>query len=707
MSTASGPALKGGVDVGIPLGVPAFLLAILAMLIVPLPAFALDISFTFNIALSIVIIMACVYTQKPLDFATFPTVILLVTLLRLALNIASTRIVLLEGHTGPDAAGHVIQAFGEFVIGGNFAVGMVVFSILVIINFVVVTKGAGRISEVSARFTLDAMPGKQMAIDADLSAGIIDHEESRRRREEVVSEADFYGSMDGASKFVKGDAVAGILILFINVIGGLLIGVFQHDMAVGDALRNYTLLTIGDGLVAQIPSLVLSTATAIMVTRVSKDQDMGGQLLSQIFASPNSLGVAAVIMGIMGILPGMPNLAFLSLAGVAGVVSFLARKGEAGQTKQGQPDADADASSSGEPGQKAALPGTAEVSWDDILPVDTVGLEVGFRLIPLVDAQQDGQLMGRIKGVRKKLSQELGFLVTSIHIRDNLDLQPNRYRLTLMGVTMAEAEVYPERSLAINPGEVVGTPPDGIQTKDPAFGMDAVWIEAHQVDQVQMQGYTVVDCSTVIATHISQILRDHASELLGREEVQRMLDKLAESYPRLVEDLVPDSISLGVLHRILKNLLNEQIPIRDMRSIAENLASESQRSQDPAVLTATVRVALGRYIASQISDMNGEIEVLALDASLERILQESNVTPGVGGLVIEPGLAEGMCQSLIECARRQEAMGKPVVLLVAPGLRPYLASFASQMVKDIHVLSYEEIPDKRNIRVVASVGGAQ
>jgi len=704
MSTSSSTALKGGFDVGIPLGVPAFLLAILAMLIVPLPAFALDISFTFNIALALVIIMACVYTQKPLDFATFPTVILLVTLLRLALNIASTRVVLLEGHTGPDAAGHVIQAFGEFVIGGNFAVGMVVFSILVIINFVVVTKGAGRISEVSARFTLDAMPGKQMAIDADLSAGIIDHEESRRRREEVVSEADFYGSMDGASKFVKGDAIAGILILFINIIGGLLIGVFQHKMAVGDALKNYTLLTIGDGLVAQIPSLVLSTATAIMVTRVSKDQDMGGQLLSQLFASPNSLAVAAIIMGIMGMLPGMPNLAFLSLAGLAGAGSYLSRKNAAGESKRVQAETESAAEEAAGQASKAAM---ADVGWDDIQPVDTVGLEVGFRLIPLVDAQQDGQLMARIKGVRKKLSQELGFLVTSIHIRDNLDLSPNRYRVTMMGVTMAEADVYPERSLAINPGEVVGTPPEGIQTQDPAFGMDAVWIEAHQVDQVQMQGYTVVDCSTVIATHISQILREHAAELLGREEVQRMLDKLAESYPKLVEDLVPDSISIGVLHRVLKNLLDEHIPIRDMRTIAENLASESQRSQDPAVLTATVRVALGRYIASQISDMNGEIEVLALDASLERILQESNVTPGVGGLVIEPGLAEGMCQSLIECARRQEVMGKPVVLLVAPGLRPYLASFARQVVKDIHVLSYEEIPDKRNIRVVASVGGAQ
>ena len=705
MSTTSSPALKGGFGVGIPLGVPAFLLAILAMLIVPLPAFALDISFTFNIALSLVIIMACVYTQKPLDFATFPTVILLVTLLRLALNIASTRVVLLEGHTGPDAAGHVIQAFGEFVIGGNFAVGMVVFSILVIINFVVVTKGAGRISEVSARFTLDAMPGKQMAIDADLSAGIIDHEESRRRREEVVSEADFYGSMDGASKFVKGDAIAGILILFINIIGGLLIGVFQHKMAVGDALKNYTLLTIGDGLVAQIPSLVLSTATAIMVTRVSKDQDMGGQLLSQLFASPNSLAVAAIIMGIMGVLPGMPNLAFLGLAGVAGIGAYMARKKASDISTRVKSETDSAATD--ENGQATSKPAVVDIGWDDIQPVDTVGLEVGFRLIPLVDTQQDGQLMARIKGVRKKLSQELGFLVASIHIRDNLDLAPHRYRVTMMGVTMAEADVYPERSLAINPGEVVGTPPEGVQTKDQAFGMVAIWIEAHHVDHVQMQCYTVVDGSTVIATHISQILREHASELLGREEVQRMLDKLGESYPRLVEDLVPDSISLGVLHRVLKNLLDEQIPIRDMRTIAENLASESHGSQDPAVLTAAVRVSLGRYIVSQISGMNGESEVLALDASLERILQYSNVTPGVGGLVIEPGLAEGMCHSLIECARRQEALGKPVALLVAPGLRPYLASFARQVIKDIHVLSYEEIPDKRNIRVVASVGGAQ
>ncbi len=687
--------LRQGLGRGMPLGVPLFLVAILAMLIVPLPSFFLDVAFTFNIALSLVIIMACVYSQRPLDFATFPTVLLLVTLLRLALNIASTRVVLLEGHTGPDAAGHVIEAFGQFVIGGNYAVGIVVFTILVIINFVVVTKGAGRISEVSARFTLDAMPGKQMAIDADLNAGIIDHEESRRRREEVVAEADFYGSMDGASKFVKGDAIAGIMILFINIVGGLFIGTLQHDMALSEALRDYTLLTIGDGLVAQIPSLVLSTATAIMVTRVSKEQDMGGQVIVQLFDSPRSLAVAAVVMGIMGVLPGMPNLAFLALAGFAGYGAYWIHRRQ--RRRHETPAVEESVSAE----EEALDEGPSDVTWDDIQPVDPVGLEVGFRLIPLVDTRQGGQLMGRIKGVRKKLSQELGFLVTPIHIRDNLDLAPNRYRLTLMGVTVAEAEVYPERSLAIDPGSVTG-PLEGIETRDPAFGMKAYWIEAGVVDQAQAQGYTVVDCSTVIATHISQILNEHAHELLGREEVQRMLDRLAESHPKLVEDLVPGTITLGVLHRVLRNLLEERIPVRDLRSIAEVLASEGHRSQDPDTLTAIVRVALGRYIVSRISGLSDEIEVMTIDPELERILQEGCQGDG---LVIEPGLAEGLCQSLVESASRQEIMGKPPILLVPPQLRRHLAGFARQVVKNLHVLSFDEIPDKRNIRVVASVGG--
>ncbi len=692
--------LRAGLGRGIPLGVPLFLLSVLAMLIVPLPAFMLDISFTFNIALSLVIIMTCVYAQKPLDFATFPTVLLLVTLLRLALNIASTRVVLLDGHNGPGAAGHVIEAFGEFVIGGNYAVGIVVFAILVIINFVVVTKGAGRISEVSARFTLDAMPGKQMAIDADLNAGLIDHEESKRRREEVVAEADFYGSMDGASKFVKGDAIAGIMILFINVIGGLLIGSMQHDMPLAEALRTYTLLTIGDGLVAQIPSLVLSTATAIMVTRVSKNQDMGGQVIKQLFDGPRSLAVAAVVMGVVGILPGMPNLAFLSLAALAAYGAYWIQ-----QRNRVQPPAEESEAVTAE-AREESEDAPLEVSWDDIQPVDTVGLEVGFRLIPLVDTRQGGQLMARIKGVRKKLSQELGFLVTSIHIRDNLDLAPNRYRLTLMGVSVAEAEVYPERHLAIDPGDVTG-PLEGIKTEDPAFGMDAYWIEGNQIDQAQAQGYTVVDCSTVVATHISQVLNEHAHELLGREEVQRMLDRLAESNPKLVEDLVPGAVSLGILHRVLRNLLEERIPVRDLRSIAEVLAAEAHKSQDPDVLTSYVRVALGRYIVSKISGLSDDIEVMTLDPELERILQESAQGAQGEGLVIEPGLAEGLCQSLLESAGRQEVMGKPVVLLVPPLLRRLLAGFARQVVKSIHVLSYDEIPDKRNIRVVSSIGGPQ
>ncbi len=676
------------------LGIPVLVLLMLAMLVVPLPPFMLDMLFSFNITLSLVILLAAIYALRPLDFGVFPTILLISTLLRLGLNIASTRVVLLEGHTGPDAAGKVIEAFGSFVIGGNYAVGLVVFAILVIINFVVVTKGAGRVSEVSARFTLDAMPGKQMAIDADLNAGVLTQEEAQERRKEVIREADFYGSMDGASKFVRGDAIAGILILFINIIGGFAIGMLQHDMAASDAVRNYTLLTIGDGLVAQIPSLLLSTATAIIVTRVSSDQDMSGQIISQLFNEPKVLGVTSGVVGIMGIIPGMPNVAFLSLAALGGGTAYLQsrKKSEAAVRKQQELVAP--------PPQSQEV---KELSWDDVVPVDTVGLEVGYRLIPLVDKNQGGQLMGRIKGIRKKLTQELGFLMPPVHIRDNLELSPNVYRITLLGATIGESEIHPDRELAINPGQVFGTLP-GIAGKDPAFGLEAVWIEPGQKDQAQTMGYTVVDPSTVVATHLSHILSSHASELLGREEVQHLLDSLAKAMPKLVDGLVPDILPLGVVVRVLQNLLEDGIPIRDMRRIAETLADEGSRSQDPAVLTAMVRVALGRAIVQKINGLATELPVVTLDPQLEQLLQDSIRTSGGGALGLEPGLAEKMFHSLSETTQRQEVAGQPAVLLVSPVVRSVLAKLLRNSIPQLKVLSYNEIPDDIQLKIIGTVG---
>jgi flagellar biosynthesis protein FlhA len=676
------------------LGAPLLVMIMLAMMIVPLPPIALDMLFSFNIALSLVVMLVVVYTLRPLDFAVFPTVLLLTTLMRLSLNIASTRVVLLQGHTGTDAAGQVIRAFGEFVVGGNYAVGLVVFAILVIINFVVVTKGAGRVSEVSARFTLDAMPGKQMAIDADLNAGLVTQEEAKLRRAEVAREADFYGSMDGASKFVRGDAVAGIMILFINILGGLAVGTLQHGMAFSAALQNYTLLTIGDGLVAQIPSLILSTAAAIIVTRVSSSQDMGRQIVSQMFDNPRVLGVTAGVIGFMGLIPGMPNLAFLTLASAAGAGAYMI-------AQRKRAEALAPALPVTAPVDTQAAP--KELGWDDVAPVDTVGLEVGYRLIPLVDKNQGGQLMARIKGVRKKLSQELGFLIPPVHIRDNLDLAPNAYRITLLGTIIAEAEIYPERELAINPGRVYGAVP-GIAGRDPAFGLEAVWVERGARDQAQTLGYTVVDASTVVATHLSHVLQTHAHELLGREDVQQLLNNLAKTAPKLVEDLVPKTVPMGAVLKVLQNLLEERIPLRDMRSIAETLAVQGVASQDPAALTAAVRVALGRAILQHINGIAAELPVITLDPALEQILQQSLQVAGSGGMGFEPGLVERMRNALAQSAQRQEAAGQPAVLLVSAPLRPWLARFVRHSIPQLRVLSYNEVPDDKQIRIVATVG---
>ena len=588
---------------------PLLLLAMLAMLLVPLPPLALDVLFTFNIALSLGILLTTIYVKRPLDFGVFPSILLIVTLLRLALNIASTRVVLLNGHTGTASAGRVIEAFGEFVVGGNYAVGLVIFAILVIINFVVVTKGAGRVSEVSARFTLDAMPGKQMAIDADLNAGVIDQDEARHRRQEIGEEADFYGSMDGSSKFVRGDAIAGILILFINIIGGLIIGTSQHELSLTNAVHNYTLLTIGDGLVAQVPSLLLSTAVAIIVTRVSKSQDMRAQVTTQLFQDPRTLTVTGAIVGTLGLVPGMPNLAFLSLAAVC---LLLANRVRQRQRAVAPPE-------TVEPSPEAALP---DLSWQDVDPVDLVGLEVGYRLIPLVDSQRKGPLVARIKGVRKKLTEELGFLVSPVHIRDNLDLSPNAYRISLAGVAIGENEVHVDKELAINPGQVFGKV-DGIPTEDPAFGLEAFWIESAQREEAQMLGFTVVDPATVVATHLSQLLQTNAHELLGHEEAQQLFDRLASVSPKLVEELTPKLLPMSTITRVLQNLLEESIPLKNIRKIAETLAEHASRSQDPGVLCAAVRVALGRSIVHNVAGTRVELPVMTLEPELERILNES------------------------------------------------------------------------------------
>ncbi|EPW6433984.1 flagellar biosynthesis protein FlhA [Vibrio parahaemolyticus] len=677
------------------IGAPVMVLATLAMVVLPIPAFLLDMFFTFNIALAMVVLLVTVYTRRPLDFAAFPTVLLIATLLRLALNVASTRVVLLHGHEGGNAAGNVIEAFGNVVIGGNYAVGLVVFLILMIINFMVVTKGAGRISEVSARFTLDALPGKQMAIDADLNAGLIDQEQARVRRFEVTKEADFYGSMDGASKFVKGDAIAGILILFINIIGGLSIGMAQYGLGFGEAIQIYTLLTIGDGLVAQIPSLLLSIAAAMMVTRQNTDEDMGEQLVFQMFDNPKALMITAAILGVMGIVPGMPHFAFLTLAVAAGTGAYLIDKRQKQKAKE--PALPAKAEGGSEPISQR------ELSWDDVQPVDIIGLEVGYRLIPLVDRDQGGELLERVKGVRKKLSQDFGFLIPAVHIRDNLELTPNSYRITLMGVAVGEAEIRPDQELAINPGQVYGMI-DGEPTMDPAFGLEAVWIREEQREHAQALGYTVVDSSTVLATHLSQLLTNNASQLIGHEEVQNLLEMLGRSAPKLVENFVPDQLPLGVVVKVLQNLLNEAIPIRDIRTIVQTLAEYSSKSQEPDILTAAVRISLKRLIVQEINGIEPELPVITLIPELEQILHQTMQASGGESAGIEPGLAERLQSSLSHATQEQELKGEPAVLLTSGVLRSTLAKFVKNTIPNLRVLSYQEIPDEKQIRIVQAVG---
>ena len=685
-SAFTGPRLMSMLRQG--LGAPLAVLALLAMLVVPLPPTILDALFSFNIALSLVVLLAVIYVRRPLDFTIFPILLLATTMLRLALNVASTRVVLVNGHEGPGAAGKVIEAFAEFVVGGNYAVGIVVFAILTIINFVVITKGAGRISEVSARFILDAMPGKQMAIDADLNAGLLTRDEAKARREEVREESDFYGAMDGASKFIRGDAIAGILILFINLIGGLAIGVLQHDMAVGEAAKTYTMLSIGDGLVAQLPALLVSSAVAMLVTRASRSQDMGNSMAGQVFGQHKALTVAAGLMGLVGLVPGMPNLMFLTLSAILGTIAWkIWKKGEEEKNN---------------PMPALAAPGaatSAELSWDEVRPIDPLGLEVGYRLIPLVDKAQGGEMMSRIKAVRRKLTQDLGFLVPPVHISDNLELPANGYRLLVHGVPVASAEIHPDRELALDSGGAFG-PIDGIPGKDPAFGLDAVWIHPHEHATAESLGYTVVDAATVVATHLSHLVREHAPELLGHDEVQQLLTTLGKTAPKLVEDLTPKSLPLSTVVRVMQNLLIERVSVRQLRRIVEALVEHAPHNTDPASLTAAVRTALGRFIVQEISGMAPELPVYTLAPALERVLQDS--TQGTGA-ALEPGLAERLHQSLSECVSKQDARSEPAVVLVPGSVRAALARLVRHSVPSLSVLAYSEVPEDKRLKLLGTI----
>ena len=670
---------------------PLLIVMILSMMILPLPPWLLDLLFTFNIALGLMVLLTSMYTTKPLDFAAFPTILLLTTLLRLSLNVASTRVVLLHGHTGPDAAGKVIEAFGHFLVGGNFAVGLVVFVILVVINFVVITKGAGRIAEVSARFTLDAMPGKQMAIDADLNAGLIGEAEARQRRAEIAQEAEFYGSMDGASKFVRGDAIAGILILLITLVGGLVVGVMQHDLSMGEAGKQYVLLAVGDGLVAQIPALVISTAAGLVVSRVGTGSDLSEQVLAQLFARCQVLNLAAGVLFLLGIIPGMPHFAFLFFGSALAALAYWLKL----RDQQPAPAA--------EPEPVAQPEAVQEATWDDIVPVDTLGLEVGYRLIPLVDKAQDGELLRRIKAIRKKFAQEVGFLPPAVHIRDNLELKPAGYRITLKGVVIGEGEAFPGQFLAINPGRATGTLP-GAATKDPAFGLPATWIDASQRDRATTSGFTVVDAGTVIATHLSHLVTQNAAALLGRAEVQQLIDHFSRATPKLIDDLVPKLIPFSTLQKVLQNLLAEGVHVRDLRTIVETLTDHAAHTQDATELTGAVRIALGASIVQQIYGSAPELSVIVIEPELEKVLNQALAAEGFG---LEPGLAETLLREAGAAARHQEALGLPTALLVPDRMRAQLARLLRRALPQLRVLAHAEIPDSRNVRVSSVLGGAQ
>lgn len=673
------------------LGAPIAILLVLSMMVLPLPPFALDLLFTFNIAMAVMVMMVAAHMVRPLDFAAFPTVLLLTTLMRLSLNVASTRVVLLEGHTGTGAAGKVIESFGHFLIGGNFAVGLIVFAILVVINFIVVTKGAERIAEVGARFTLDAMPGKQMAVDADLNAGLINEAEAKRRRVELSDEADFFGSMDGASKFVRGDAVAGMLILAINIVGGFIIGVAQHGLSAGQAADSYILLAVGDALVAQVPALLISVAAAMVVSRVGTDKDIGSQIGKQVFGSAKSLAITAGVIGALGLIPGMPHVVFLLIAAGMGYLAYWLRN------KEQQLEA-----------AKAVKPimpsseGAGEASWEDLVPVDTLGLEVGYRLITLVDKSKEGDLLSRIKGVRRKFAQEVGFLPPPVHIRDNLELRPSQYRISLRGAVVGEAEAYPGMWLAINPGhatqKLIGTP-----TTDPAFGLPATWIEERQKEMAQMSGFTVVDCSTVVATHLSHLMQVHAAKLLGRVETQALVEHLTKQAPQLIEDVIPKMVSIATLQRVLQLLLEEGVHVRDMRSIVECLAENAAAVTDPVELARRIRTHLAPAIVQQIYGSTKELDVIALEPELERLVTQALNSPH--GAALDPGVADTLARSAAENAQKQEDRGVPATLLVPDLIRAPMARLLKRAAPRLKVLGHSEIPETHTIRIGSIIGG--
>jgi len=667
---------------------PMLVVAILAMMVLPLPAWLLDVFFTINISVALMVMMVAAYMLRPLDFAAFPSVLLLTTLMRLSLNVASTRVVLLEGHTGAGAAGAVIEAFGHFLIGGNFAVGLIVFAILVVINFVVVTKGAERIAEVSARFALDAMPGKQMAVDADLSAGTIDEKEAKRRRAEVAEEADFFGSMDGASKFVRGDAVAGILILFINIIGGLIVGMAQHGLSISQAADSYILLAVGDALVAQIPGLLISVAAAMVVSRVGKEHDLGRQIMHQMFVSPRVLGITATIMGILGVIPGMPHLVFLTIAAILGYMAWvLAHKPPEPEPQEEKPLVSPD----------------GEASWDDLQPVDQLGLELGYRLITLVDKNRQGDLLTRIKGVRRKFAQEVGFLPPPVHVRDNLELKPSGYRITLRGVIVGESEAFPGMYLAINPGGIT-TPLLGTATTDPAFGLPAHWIDERQREAAQMAGFTVVDSETVMATHLSHLMQVHAAKLLSRTETQQLVEHVSKLAPKLIEEVVPKMVSIAVFQKILQLLLEESVHIRDIRTIIESIAEHANATTDPAELARRVRVALSPAIVQQIYGPSRELNVIAIDPPLERLLVQA--LGNASGPALDPGVADMLSRTAAEVALKQEEIGVPACLLVPDAIRNAIARLVRRVAPRLQVLAHSEIPETHTIRIGPILRGA-
>jgi len=669
---------------------PMLVVAILSMMVLPLPPWILDTFFTINISIALMVMMVAAYMLKPLDFAAFPAVLLLTTLMRLSLNVASTRVVLMEGHTGPGAAGAVIEAFGHFLIGGNFAVGLIVFSILVVINFVVVTKGAERIAEVSARFALDAMPGKQMAVDADLNAGLIDEKEAKRRRAEVSEEADFFGSMDGASKFVRGDAVAGILILLINIFGGFAIGMLQHDLSASQAANTYILLAVGDALVAQIPGLLISVAAAMVVSRVGKDRDLSGQIVNQMFVSPRVLGITATIMGILGIIPGMPHTVFIGIALLLGYGAWaLAHRPVAVEEVPVAPVA----------------AGDGEASWDDLQPVDQLGLELGYRLITLVDKNRQGDLLTRIKGVRRKFAQEVGFLPPPVHVRDNLELKPSGYRITLRGVIVGEGEAFPGMFLAINPGGI-NTPLIGTPTTDPAFGLPAHWIDTQQKEAAQMAGFTVVDSETVMATHLSHLMQVQAAKLLSRTETQQLVEHVAKQAPKLIEEVVPKMVPIAVFQKVLQLLLEESVHIRDIRTIIESLAEHAGATTDPAELAKRVRVALSPAIVQQIYGPTNELNVIAIDPALERLLVQALGNPTGQGQALDPGVADILTRKAAEMALKQEEIGIPACLLVPDQIRSAIARLVRRVAPRLQVLAHSEIPESHTIRIGPILKGA-